>query len=89
MSKKPDLYNRFLKFLVAVHHKNPELWVRRDKLKDYAFKEGYRSQTIWDAFEKLDENVHFGKKYDGETMYIYYELSDKEVKLLEEQIKSF
>ena len=53
MIKKPNLYVRFLNYLIAAHKKNSDLWVYRYTLKELAFDRGYQSKTVWNAFEKL------------------------------------
>lgn len=89
MIKKPELYSRFLKFMIAVYRKDSKLWVSRDKLKDYAFNEGYKSQTVWNAFERLDNNVQIGKTFDSGARYRYYDIPKGEVKILQNNIKLF
>lgn len=86
---KPDLYQRFLNFMIAVHKKNSDMWVMRDTLKDYAFDAGYRSQTIWDAFDKIDDTVYIGKIFDKGVRYRYYDISKKDIEHLEGLIKWF
>lgn len=88
--RKPELYSRLLKFMIAINKKNDELWVYRSKLKDLAFDNGYPSQKVWDSFKKLDNNVQIGRIFDeGHTKYIYYDMPKKELKELQDNIDWF
>lgn len=89
MSKKIELYSRLLRFMIAVHNKSPKLWISRDNLKYSSFKEGYKSKTIWSAFEMLDNNVQIGKIFDGVVRYHYYNIPKDEARFLQDSINYF
>ena len=94
MTKKPDLYKRFYEYLRSVYFKEEltNKLVPRKKLKAMAYKTGYTDRAIYDALEKLDARVDIGSFKDEEMdayVYVYYFMTDKEIKQKEDDRKWF
>lgn len=92
----PPLVPRFIKYLKKNSHVSSEwgksVTVTKQVLWNLAIEHGYMPETIKKAFRELDQVVYIGNWWNREKRiveYIYYEMSEEEIRQREEDNKWF